>query len=96
VLSLGRETPNRRAFSELGALQKRVRRLGARRNVALRRFSASRHGASCAVQGELWLEFTRAHAHYRCAVRRLAQFCLTGHGGGAAAAPAGPGAQTRP
>jgi hypothetical protein len=66
---------SRRAWDELGALQAKVRDLGAHRNAALRIFVASRHAATATAQHDFWLEFSWADQEYRVAVHRLAQFC---------------------
>jgi hypothetical protein len=67
---------SRSARGELSALQATVRALGVPRNVALRRFVASRHSTTRIAQHEFWLEFSWLDQEYRAAVRRLARFCL--------------------
>jgi hypothetical protein len=65
----------RPARKELCSLQTEVRELAVRRNSAFRLFVASRSVAIDSAQRELWWELVWIDQEYRCAVRRLAQFC---------------------
>jgi hypothetical protein len=66
----------RRTLEELGSLQASVRQHAQGRNIAFRILLASRVSAVASAQREFWLEFAWLDQEYRCAVRRLARFCL--------------------
>jgi hypothetical protein len=65
-----------KARRKLGELQQDVLRLAADRSLSIRVLSAARSTTMPSAQSDFWLEYLWIEHEYRCAVKRLAQYCL--------------------